>query len=377
MTKDGHTKERTDSGGKPVYLDLSVITEHITNVIHDLTHRRALLDVDKLTQDEDVAAAIIETAGRQMYRQIRPWLRNVASDYRQPMNTVEAILNHVRAGASVVNMGWKITTGIVQPLGYLQTLELLEKKYAAIGLQKFYADGVPYEGMMKAKDFVFERSWYMRRRMRTFDRDMRDQMKHLGQITNARVSFFFLVGAMDMSVSLPSWLGGYHKAMDGEVEGVEAGNEFQAIDFADGIVRRSQGSGSPKDLANIQAGSPLMKLFTLFYTYFNNLYNLLQRRGKLTKSVKDMPRFAASMFALWFAPAILAELIAGRGPDDDEDFAEWLKRTSYIWVLYPLATVVGVRDIANAMGPYGYDASAAFEAFGTLARTTKIPYKAF
>ena len=120
-----------------------------------------------------------------------------------------------------------------------------------------------------------------------------------------------------------------------------------------------------------------MKLFTLFYTYFNNLYNLLQRRGQLTKSVKDMPRFAASMFALWFAPAILAELIAGRGPDDDEDFAEWLKRTSYIWVLYPLATVVGVRDIANAMGPYGYDASAAFEAFGTLARTAKMPYKAF
>ncbi|KKL76379.1 hypothetical protein LCGC14_2045480, partial [marine sediment metagenome] len=375
MTRDGHTKERTDSGGKPIYLDLAVVTEHVTNVIHDLTHRRALLDVDKLTQDKEVADAIIETAGRQMYRQIRPWLRNVASDYRQPMNHWEAILNHVRGGASVVNMGYKVTTAIVQWLGYSQTYQLLGAKYSAIGLRKFYADGVPYEGQQRAKDFVFERSWYMRRRMRTFDRDMRDQMKHLGQVTNVRKSFFFMIGFMDMGVALPTWLGAYQKVMDGDVEGVEAGNEHLAIDFADGMVRRSQGSGSPKDLAQIQTGHPLMKLFTLFYSYFGNLYNLFQRLGKMTKSVKDVPAFASAMITLWFLPAILAELIAGRGPDDDEDWDEWFKRTAYIWGLYPLSSVIGIRDVANAMGPYGYDASAAFEAFSSLGRTAQIPIK--
>ncbi|KKK49682.1 hypothetical protein LCGC14_3132610, partial [marine sediment metagenome] len=324
------------------------------------------------------AEAIIETAGRQMYRQIRPWLRTVAGDYRQPMNTIEAIANWARAGTTIVNMGWKITTAIVQPLGYLQTVEILGAKYSAIGLRKFYGNGVPYIAQKKAKEFAFERSAQLRNRQHTFDRDVRDQIKELGALTNVKRSWFFLAGMMDMSVAIPSWLGGYQKAMDGELDGVEGGNEQAAIDYADGMVRRSQGAGSAKDLANIQSHAPLMRLFTVFYSYFSILYNLLQRRGKLTRSVKDFPAFAASMFTLWFGPAILAELIAGRGPDadDDETYAEWLKRTFYIWGLYPLSSVIGVRDVANALGPFDYEGSPTFAALEQLTRAVKIPLKA-
>lgn len=381
-TRQGHTKARTDSGGKPIKLDLGVLTNHVTNVIHDLTHRKAILDVNRLIDNKKVQIAIIETAGREMYRQLKPWLRTIASDYRQPMNTVEKLLNRARAGGTVVNMGVKITTAIVQPLGFLQTVDLLGEKYSLIGLKEFYGNGIPYESQKRALNFILERSEQIRNRMRTFDRDVRDQLKGVARKDlNVRRAFFFLTGLGDMSVSVPSWLGAYRKAMDGKVEGIKAGHETQAIDFADSIVRRSQGAGSAKDLSGIQTGHPLMKLFTMFYSYFNVLYNLMARRTKMTKwtSPASVAHFAASMMYLWFLPAVLSEIIAGRGPDRDkgETWAQWSERTFYLWGLYPLYSLIGVRDVANALGPYDYEASPAFSALAETAKALLIPYKAF
>lgn len=380
-TRQGHTKARTDSGGKAVKLDLGVMTGHVVNVIHDLTHRRALLDVDRLVTSNRVRQAIEETAGRQMYRQLRPWLRNIATDYRSPMTAPEAILNHARAGATIVNMGLKITTAIVQPLGYLNSIELLGAKYAAIGLRETFAKGDPFRSISRAREFAFERSEQLRNRMTTFDRDVRDQLKRLtetGYVGPIRRSFFFLTGFMDMSVAIPTWLGAYRKAMDGAVEEVQAVDEKAAIDFADSTLRKAQSAGGAKDLAGIQAGHPLLKLFTAFYSYFSVLYNLFARRVKMTDFTKpgDIAQFTASMFALWFAPAILSELLAGRGPGEDEPWEDYLKRTAYLWALYPAQSVVLLRDIASAMGPYGYDGSPALEAFEQTARAVKIPAKA-
>jgi len=123
----------------------------------------------------------------------------------------------------------------------------------------------------------------------------------------------------------------------------------------------------------IQTGAEYHRIFTMFYSYFNVLYNLFRKRGQTTKSVKDIPRFAASMMYLWIAPAILSELIAGRGPDEDEEPEEWAAKNL---ALYPLSTVVGVRDISNAvLSKYGYNASPAFDAFEKTAGAFDIPYK--
>lgn len=374
-TRQGHTKARTDSAGKKVKLDLGVYTEHVTNVIHDLSFRRAVLDVDRLIQDSRIESAIVQTAGREMYRQLRPWLRNIAADYRQPMNTVESILNHARAGASIVSMGFKITTAIVQPLGYLQTVEMLGAKYAGIGLKEFYGKGTPM-AMARAKDFVFERSEQMRNRMTTFDRDVRDQLKNLeDRSAKVRRSFFFMTGAMDMAVSIPSWLGAYRKAMDGAVEGVKAGDENAAIDFADSTVRKSQSAGGAKDLAGIQAGHPLFKLFTTFYSYFNVMYNLMARRVGMTKSVADIPRLVSSAMLLWFVPAVLGELLTQRGPGDDEEPEDWFVNNWKLWATYPLQGLIGFREIVQAMGPYGYDGPPALDAIAQTGTALNIPEK--
>ena len=54
MTEHGFAKERTNTGGKALRLDLGVFTEHMNNVIHDITHREAVIDVWKIITDPEV-----------------------------------------------------------------------------------------------------------------------------------------------------------------------------------------------------------------------------------------------------------------------------------------------------------------------------------
>lgn len=363
-TRQGHTKERTYSAGLPVRLDLSVYSQHVNNVIHDLTHRRAIRDVDRLLRDSRVRGAIEETVGTEFYRQLKPWLSSIASDQIDPSHALDKIIGHVRKGATIVNMGLKITTAIVQPLGYLQSIDMIGEKWAAVGLWKTYGNPLQFPRRVR---WVLEKSTMMRNRQATFDRDVRDQLKRLGGRKGlwhqSQAQFFRFIGLMDMSVSIPTWIGAYEKGMEDF-----RGNDEQAVDYADRTVRMSQSAGAAKDLATVQRGTETQRLFVMFYSYFSALYNLMRRRGQMTHGVTDAFRMGASLAYLVFLPAILSELITQRGPDDD-DPDEWAKWVATKAGAYPFQSVVLVRDVVNAMtSNYGFDLSPAADAFDTTQR---------
>jgi len=374
MTRHGHTEERVGSGGHPVRLDLSGLTEHVANVIHDLSHRRAIIDVGRLIDDPEVRQAIESTMGRDMYRQLNPWLVNIARDRRSDFaNPIEGMLGRMRAGASIVNMGWKMTTGIAQVFGYTGSVKELGVKYGMHGMRDTY--GQPWK-IKEAWEFATTRSEFMHSRLTTFDRDARDALKSLGvegigggplsavNVYGSEVlhSWFILSGYMDMGVSLPTWMGGYRKAMDGAVEGIKMGDEEAAIGYADKVVRQTQGVGSAKDLALVQQGSESFRLFTMFYSYFNGLFNQFMKVGHEYKMTGNRGQLIASLALLWFLPAALSELAVGRGPDKKDDPLEWAKWLAKTELLYPTQSIVLLRDITNGMTKYGYDPSAAFDA---------------
>ncbi|MCG7932116.1 MAG: hypothetical protein N0E44_18960 [Candidatus Thiodiazotropha lotti] len=361
-TRQGHTKERTDGGGQKVRLELGVIHEHIHQVIHDVTHRQAIHQVDRLINNDEVREVIEGAAGKEAYLMLRPWLANIASDQREYGDPVERAVGHFRHGATIVNMGWKLSTAIVQPLGYLQSLELLGEKWGMIGLRRFYAHP------KKNLDFVFGKSTMMRNRAKTFDRDVRDAINKVkGNSVKDKLekTFFSHIGFFDLSVSLPTWLAAYEKSL------AEGKNESNAIAYADSMVRMSQSAGGAKDLANVQQGSEYKRMFTMFYSYFSVLYNLIRRQAKVSKKEgwSSTPRAAMSFLYLIVLPAVLSELVAGRGPDDDEDEAMWAFTTV---AGYPASTLVGVRDLVNGIfSPYGYNITPVADAFESIVKSGK------
>jgi hypothetical protein len=365
QTKNGHTKERVANVGRPVMLSLKVFNDHVNNVIHDLTHRKALLQIDSLSQDKAVQDMIIDVLGRKVYREIRPWLQNIANSQTQHNDVGASFWTTARKNSTIVNMGWKVTTGAVQWTGLFQTMEILGEKWTAVGIKEVY--GNPAKTRAVAKD-IMQRSPMMRNRMKTYDRDVLDSLKSIkGESAkdNLQRTYFMHIGFMDMGVSLPTWAGAYAKAISENL------TEEQAVDFADSSVRQTQGAGGAKDLARIQRGSPGHRMFVMFYSYFSVLYNLMARRKGMVVRDKDIFRAFTSFMYLILLPAVLSELTVGRGPDEDEDeeFVPWAVKTT---AMYPVNSIVYARDIAGGVfGDYGYSMTPLMDGLKTVTTGAK------
>lgn len=377
QTRQGHLKERAAGGtGEPLLLELSVITDHVFNVIHDLSYRKAVLDVAKVLRHDKVKKAIRSAVGTEMYNQLKPWLMDVANERQEPMHAVHRMANWARASTSIMQMGWKITTMLVQPLGITQTAEVLGYKDTAAGMKKVYADPLHLPDLLEE---TFARSPMMADRIRSYDREIRDMTKKLmpslgvfGWVDKIRDSAFIPMGVFQMGVDLPTWWGGYTKGLR-EFHG----DEIRAAEYADSVVRMAQGSGSTKDLARVQRGGPLLRLTTMFYSYFNTFYNLAARRfTSLRKDHSPAAVFQAANTALllWFVPSVLGELAVGRGPDDDEEWENWMGMQI---LQYPFQAVVGIRELASGIfGEYGYQITPAESAPTALVKWFKAVNKA-
>jgi hypothetical protein len=351
QTRHGHTIERQGTGGKPLRLELSGLTDHLGAVVHDLAYRRAVIDVWNLLHDEEIGAAIETAAGQEIYKQLNPWLGAIAGDRQKEFATeTEKLLSRARMGTTTVSLGINIVSATMQTLGYTLTAKELGVKYALAGLRDAYMNP---RRIKRRWEFITERSQMMRDRRTNFDRDVRDYTKKPGLLPHDSAWFFF-IGAMDMGASMPTWLGAYRKAMDGELEGITKGDEEKAIDYADKVVRQTQAAGGVKDLAAVQRGSELRRAFTMFYSSMATLFNQFEKTRRRQTIDPNLPRLIGELTLVWFLPAVAEPLLRGRGPEDSDDddeisAAEWAWWALKKEIFYPANTIVIVRDIAGGL----------------------------
>jgi hypothetical protein len=164
-------------------------------------------------------------------------------------------------------------------------------------------------------------------------------------------SFFFLITQLQKTVDFPTWLGAYEKALD------NGANETRAIELADQAVLDSQGGGQIKDLASIQRGSQLMKIWTNFYSYFNTTFNLtVEAFGKTNfRDPVSIGRLAVDVLMLYTVPAVLTVAlreavnlaIGGDEPDEEELIDKLIQEQ----LTYAMGTMVGLREFATIFDP--------------------------
>jgi len=349
-TRASSTKERAEAVKRPILLDLGVINRHLGEVIHDITHREAVIRANRFLTNERVMRTIDAALGPEIRKQLRPWLKFVANSWaieRAGNEGFGKFIGQLRANATVVGMGLRATTMVTQIAGYSNSVEVVGEAAMAKALAQFYANP---RGSIS---WVMENSDEVRNRMDTLDRDIRTELTRLNNITatsktmqavlDSKKFVFHGIGYMDRLVSVPTWIAGYNNAI---VAGMDEADARYAGDKA---VRQSQGAGGPKDLAAIQRGTgnwgEALKLFTMFYSYFSAQY---QRQRTLARDItgddtrrpRNMPKLAARAFFLMALPPMLVELLRGivgapSGPDEEEWWAQWLMR----------------KLLANALGP--------------------------
>lgn len=367
----GHRMERT--GGKlPVRLDFSVIYEHIEKTIHDITHQIPVRDVQKLLHNDKYRNTVRAWVGPEIYAQLTPWLANVANPQQaDPDGAVAKVASRMRKNATIVALGWKLTTATQQILGISQAMHEIGFWPTVKGVVEFIKHPAR---IAEKKRWVDSLSPSMRHRGVQWDRELSNMYKRfdptaMGGTEAAKDALFAMIQFVDSLTVYPTWMGAYDKAMAGEVDDIDAMStdlHSLAVQYADQAVRVTQPTGMAKDTAAIQRGGEVKKLFTMFQSFFNVFQNqMMEINSRVHLKKIGAGQWMASHLYLLLAPAILGFMINERRWPTWEEFVKEVIR-------YRLGGIPLVRDLVSGMASdYGYQMSPIQGAGSRLVRTYK------
>lgn len=392
-TKKGHTIERLSRVTLPVRYDFGVITEHLQQVIHDLSHHETLIDVQRVLADRNVQKAIYDRFGDLTYKQFKDGLRDIAAGGTPggQVGPMDKGLNYLRSGASISTLGWNLGTTLFQPVGLTQSMMRIGTKWVTKGITRWLRDARHMENTV---GWISDKSLFMKNRARTQNREIAEIRNRVvdgtgklsgwvdsalrgvtaDHVTKADIadSYFWMIGQAQRLADVPTWLGQYEKSM------AAGESEARAISLADQAVIDSQSSGHIKDLALVQRGSPALKVWTMFYSIFSATHNLTMesigqaRRAGFTP--KSIGRLAGDMLLLYTLPATLSIGIRAAMGQNVGDLTDAKKAAAALireQASYLLNTIVLAREFSGVVQGYDYQGPAGARAFVAISKAAK------
>ena len=373
------TKSRLDVvKDKSLLLDFDVIPNAITEAINHVTMRKAVTDVNKLISNRELQNYIVDKFGADTYQFLRTWVRDNWQDEAAKTNDIDRLILTLKKNTSTAVMAGRVSVALQNALnipvafyriGVGNTIRAIN--HAGIG---FYGHGTTTYN--NTRDFVLGQSIFMRERIQTLDKDLKQGLSINGkglrlgdtnvggykveQLANVRDDInqmgFRLLTETDFALSIPVWKFAYDQKQ-AELFGKEGVSaewvEQQSVEAGDRAVRDIFGSGDTKDAAAIQRSrSTFTQLFVPFYSYANTLYNIITEGNYARKDNGDYARFVKMLWWTLISQAIgmMAYKALTNGDDDKpEDLAK-----SFIEELVSQGTmgVPIIRDMSNMAMKY-------------------------
>lgn len=347
-TSKSALKERTGAGG-PLKLDFSaVMGRHLDQVITDITHREFAIQAMRILDDPDLSLTLQDAIGEVGWHSLRGMVgASIQQDSGFADLATKDIDNMRRrfiSNLAVAALGLKVTTAFGNMvLAPIQAAARVNPAYILRGLAKYMRH--PIEG----RAFVDASSEMMRNRAQNMDASfsvIREKLEGRNSLlAQSQRAAMAVHQAADHLGTTGIWLGRYHQARD-------AGETHEeSVRLADKAIRTTQTAGAPKDLSAFERNPAYreLKLFIGPMIIMNNrMREALRGRGV----IKSWPEAFGTLIAVWFLPAILWDIVNGRGPDDDDDDNEVLTDEFLPWALrklvaYPFATLPYLRDAAS------------------------------
>ena len=375
----GATKPRLDVvKGKSLMLDFDVIPNAITEAINHVTMRKAVTDVNKLVGNSRFQEYIVDKFGMETYQFLRTWVRDNWKDEAAKLDAWGRLVMTLKKNTSTAVMAGRVSVALQNALnipvamyriGVGNTLKAISD--AGMG---FY--GVGTAKYNATRDFVLGQSIFMRERVQTLDKDLKQGLSIEGkvlrigdtnvggykaeQLANIRDDInqmgFRLLTETDFALSIPIWKFAYDKKVLElqSVEGVTA--EFveqEAISAGDRAVRDIFGSGDTKDSAGIQRSrNALTQLFVPFYSYANTLYNIIAEGNYARKDQGNYGQFVRMLWWTLTAQALGMMVYKAMTNGDDDKPEDLVKSFGEELVSQATMGVPIVRDISNMAMKY-------------------------
>ena len=312
-TKHSYIEERANQvKDKGLLLNFNAISEHLAEVNHRLAYQEWLIDAKRAMKSLD--NTIRDNHGAEVLREINDTIRDIGVGEESAKSAFEGLVNHFRVGATIVGLGWRLTTALIQPAGISNSWARTGTRWTAHGLKTYFANPI------KATEFARDKSKMMRTRAITMQREVTEVLNTIraGEThANFKASMFYFIQKMQMTVDVPTWHGAYNKSLaDQDYETAQNDEQRTEIDniavaIADQTVKDTQASGLIGDLARIQRGSAYAKMFTNFYSYFSATWNLnAEAVGKVKRGgIKSLPEAVLDLMIINTMPAVFAMIL--------------------------------------------------------------------
>ena len=370
----GATKSRLDVvKGKSLMLDFDVIPNAITEAINHVTMRKAVTDVNKLVGNSRFQEYIVDKFGMETYQFLRTWVRDNWKDEAAKMSEVGKLLMTLKKNTTTAVMSGRI------PVALQNALNIPVAMYRiGVGntLKAIYSAGAGFYGYGTStynatRDFVLSQSIFMRERVQTLDKDLKQglsiegkgfrigdtniggyKLEQLGEVRDdINQMGFRLLTETDFALSIPVWKFAYDKKILElqSKEGLTA--EFveqEAIIAGDRAVRDIFGSGDTKDSAAIQRSRDAwVQLFVPFYSYANTLYNIIAEGNYARKDQGNYWRFVRVLWWTVAMPALGMMAYKAMTNGDDDDPEKLAKSFIEETASQAMMGVPIIRDISN------------------------------
>jgi hypothetical protein len=367
---------------------LDVIASHLDQVATSIATEEALFDAGRIVKQPVVEAAIVGRHGREVYNTIVSTL--VTTKFG--LEGASGILAHLRNGATVVGLGWKVSTALLQPLGISNSIVRVGGYWIARGYAAMGSDAVT---IRRRATWATEKSEFMRNRRQANSPEMaalRKQMK--AGVVDLRIpglgmtkkgldaikdnAFAMMANVQFYSVDVPTWYGALLKAR-------AAGfSEADAIAEADQAVIDAQGGGELHQTSAMQTGAgtryaAALRLLTNFMSYMITTYNLTTQRVRNARTPGQIAALAfdmAIMLAVPVAGKMAIDAWTKGGDDDDEDLLEKYAREQVAFIFSPFVGISQIAGTARGEDAFGYRGPAGLGIFAEATNAGKAAAEA-
>lgn len=301
--------------GRPLNLTFDGMYNGTRDMIHFLSWADWVRDTNKLLGSKSLSSAIRDHYGNEVLEDLRSWRNDIVLGPRQHNAGMEVAAAFIRRKVAASLLGFNVMSAAVQPLGLTNSVAVVGASWIAKGVGHVIAN--PLRSFREAS----QSSQFIRQRYATRFREIAETRSRLDAASPAMVAMheyaYLMMLRMQQIVDVPTWWGAKLKA---EASGKDPDT---AIALANQAVKDSQGGGEHVDLASIERGGPLVRLFTVLYTFQNVSLNAAYR----SIQSKSKGRATADLLLLGVVTPILTSMLRSAitpGEDEEASFGKFV-----------------------------------------------------
>lgn len=321
-TGRGFTKSRVQKYRTPLSLDFTKIKNSMDKVLRFTFIEPAVKDSARLLNNKDLRGELNRYDASLVNELLMPWLKRAATQKAATpgmSNTLDRGLQIFRKSASLQFMVLNVVNALQNTTSFFPALTRVSAGSMAGSMKRYLSGPGAYASVVQ------EQSEYMKSRIgqnsqelvKDIDDFVLDPSKFQKVKESAIHHGYVLDRLTNGMMEVIIWGAAYDEHF------AKTQNHDESVQYGDATVRQAIAGMNPEDVSRAETGSPFVRLFTMFSTFFNTQQNLLRSELAVARETSD-PARAAKAFALVVSlPAIASALIfrvmAGKGLDEDDD----------------------------------------------------------